>query len=77
MSVNKRWVSLDRCLSALEENKLKEYYGKSDMLFFENETCSQIYTLYQQGNSDEEILYIIKTNRNYEQKFNQNVESFG
>jgi len=77
MSVNKRWISLDRCLSALEENKLKEYYGKSDMLFFENETCNRIYTLHQQGKSDEDILNIIKTNQNYEQKFNQNVESFG
>jgi hypothetical protein len=32
MSVNKRWVKLDQCVSALKEGRLKEYYGKSEML---------------------------------------------
>jgi len=60
MSFNRRWVTLDRCVSALKEGRLKEYYGKSDMLYFENDTCSLIFNMHMQGKTDEEILNIIK-----------------
>ena len=60
MSFNKRWVTLDQCVSALKEGKLKEYYGKSDMLYFENDTCSLIFNMHMRGKTDEEILNIIK-----------------
>ena len=60
MSVNKRWVKLDQCVSALREGRLKEYYGKSDMLYFENDTCSLIFNLYVEGKTDKEILNLIK-----------------
>jgi hypothetical protein len=60
MSFNKRWVILDQCVSALKEGRLKEYYGKSDMLYFENDTCSLIFNMHMQGKTDEEILNIIK-----------------
>jgi hypothetical protein len=60
MSLNKRWVILDQCVSALKEGRLKEYYGKSDMLYFENNTCSLIFNMHMQGKTDEEILNIIK-----------------
>lgn len=60
MSVNKRWVRLDHCISALKKGKLKEYYGKSDILYFECETCSLIYNMHVEGKADEEILNIIK-----------------
>jgi hypothetical protein len=60
MSFNRRWVNLDQCISALKEGKLKQYYGKSEILLFENNTCSLIYKLYTQGKSDEEILNTIK-----------------
>jgi hypothetical protein len=59
MSFNKRWVTLDRCVSALKEGKLKQYYGKSEMLHFEDNTCSLIYNLYLEGKTDEEILKAI------------------
>jgi hypothetical protein len=71
MSINKRWVSLEQCISALKEGKLKQYYGKSEILLFEDNTCSLIYKLHIQGKSDNEILNTIK---NYEQKSNQNVK---
>ena len=60
MSVNKRWVKLDQCVSALKEGRLKEYYGKSDMLYFENDTFSLIFKLYVEGKTDKEILNLIK-----------------
>jgi hypothetical protein len=56
MSFNKRWVTLDQCVLALKEGKLKEYYGKSEMLYFGDTTCSLIYNLHLEGKTDEEIL---------------------
>jgi hypothetical protein len=70
MGFNKRWVVLDRCINALKEGKLKEYYGKSDMLVFEDDTSSLIYDLYVQGKTDEEILIIINK-KNMEEKTNE------
>lgn len=45
------------------------YYGKSDMLIFEDETSSYIYELFKQGMTDSEILEII--NKNMEEKTNE------
>ena len=70
MGFNKRWVNLEWCINALKEGKLKEYYGKSDMLVFEDDTSSLIYDLYVQGKSDEEILIIINK-KNMEEKTNE------
>jgi hypothetical protein len=69
MGFNKRLVNLDSCILALQENRLKIYYGKSDMLVFEDETSSVIYELYKQGKSDLEILQTI--NKNTEGKTNE------
>ena len=69
MGFNKRLVNLDSCILALQDNRLKIYYGKSDMLVFEDETSSMIYELYKQGNSDLEILQTI--NKNTEGKTNE------
>lgn len=60
MSFNKRWVGLDQCISALKEGKLEQYYGKSEMLLFENDTCSLIYKLHIKGKTDQEILNTLK-----------------
>jgi hypothetical protein len=71
MSFNKRWVTLDRCVSALKEGKLKEYYGNSETLVFEDTTCSLIYNLHLKGKTDEEILNQLSyKNENHESKFN-------
>jgi hypothetical protein len=60
MGLNKRLVILDHCISALKQGKLKEYYGKSEMLYFGDTTCSSIYNLHLEGKTDEEILKLIK-----------------
>jgi hypothetical protein len=70
MGFNKRWVILDRCIDALRQGKLKEYYGKSDMFYFEDEASSRIHDLYCQGKSDDEILIIINQ-LNTEEKTNE------
>ena len=69
MGFNKRYVDLDRCIKALENNNLKGYYGKSDMLIFEDDTSSLIYELFKQGKTDLEILQTI--NKNMEEKANE------
>lgn len=74
MGFNKRWVNLDSCIRALQEGKLKEYYGKSDMLVFQEDTSSLIYDLYIQGKTDEEILTIINK-QNTEEKTNEVYQS--
>lgn len=71
MGFNKRHVYLDRCIHALKEGKLKEYYGKSDMLYFEDDLSSYIHDLYVQGKSDTEILTIINKTKNTEETTNE------
>jgi len=60
MGFNKRIVKLKYCIEALEDNNLKGYYGKSDMLLFEDDISSRIYDLFCEGKTDEEILITIK-----------------
>lgn len=69
MGFNKRYVVLEYCIKALKNNNLKGYYGKSDMLIFEDDTSSKIYELFCQGKTDAEILSII--NQNMEEQTNE------
>jgi hypothetical protein len=62
MGFNKRYINSENCIQALNDNNLKGYYGKSDMLIFDNSLSSLIYELFLQGKSDKEILIIIKPN---------------
>jgi hypothetical protein len=62
MGFNKRFVVLEDCIRALENNDLKSYYGKSDILVFEDEVSSKIHQLYFEGKSESEILINIKSN---------------
>ena len=62
MGFNKRHINFERTLKALQENKLEEYYGKSDALFFEDKESLKIYNLHHEGKSDKEILEIINLN---------------
>ena len=69
MGFNKRTINLKYCINALENNNLKGYYGKSDVLFFEDDISSRIYDLFCEGKTDKEILINIKKHmekRSYE-----------
>ena len=59
MGFNKRHINFERTLKALQENKLEEYYGKSDALFFMDQKSRDIFKLYEEGKTDKEILEII------------------
>jgi len=69
MGFNRRYVDKERSIIALEKNELKNYYGKSDALIFEDSLSSKIYDLFKEGKSDSEILSIIK--QNMEEKTNE------
>jgi hypothetical protein len=73
MGFNKRFVSKEYSIKALKENSLKIYYGKSDMLIFEDDLSSKIYQLFKEGKSDMEILSLI--NQNMEEKTNEVYQS--
>lgn len=69
MGFNKRFVNSEYSIKALHNNDLKGYYGKSDMLLFDDEISSTIYELYREGKNESEILLII--NQNMEEKTNE------
>ncbi len=66
MGFNTRYVDFKTSITALENGRLKFYYGKSDALIFEDKLSSKIYDLFLEGKTDEEILSII--NKNMEDK---------
>ena len=69
MGFNKRYVNYEYSLRALQGNRLKEYYGKSDALIFTDKKSSEIFDLFEEGKTDKEILLIINQNMeetNYE-----------
>lgn len=59
MGFNKRLINYDRSLLALESDRLKEYYGKSDALFFMDQKSREIFKLHEEGKTDKEILKLI------------------
>jgi len=69
MGFNRRYVDKDTSINALKNGGLKNYYGKSDALIFEDDMSSKIYELYKSGHNSEEILIII--NQNMEEKTNE------
>jgi hypothetical protein len=73
MGFNRRYVNLEYCIKALENNNLRGYYGKSDMLIFEDDLSSKIYELFRKGKTDAEILLII--NQNMEEQTNEVYQS--
>jgi hypothetical protein len=68
MGFNKRYVNYKNTLNALNNRGLKEYYGKSDALIFEDSKSSYVYELFMGKKTEEEILLTIK---NMEEKTNE------
>jgi hypothetical protein len=59
---NKRYITEKSSLTALTNNGLKFYYGKADMMIFEDDLSEIIYDLYLSGKTEQEILNIINLN---------------
>ena len=55
MGFNKRILDKERCFGALSDKGLLWLYGKSDMLIFEDQESEDIYELFKQGKTDDEI----------------------
>lgn len=62
MGFNKRYVSSNLTVEALEKNSLKKLYGKSDALIFMDKLSSYAYELFVEGKNEQEILSIINKN---------------
>jgi len=75
MGFNQRYVDFERSYRALSEGGLRKYYGKSDGLTFEDNESVEIYELFIQGKTDEEILSIINNKKNMEEKTNEVYQS--
>jgi len=73
MGFNKRYVNSEFSIRALKNDDLKNYYGKSDVLIFEDDVSSQIYELFKKGHTNTEIINIIKSNM--EEKTNEVYQS--
>jgi hypothetical protein len=65
---NKRYITKQSSLTALNDNGLKLYYGRADMMIFEDDLSEIIYDLYLSGKTKQEILNIINLNTE-EKKF--------
>lgn len=62
MGFNKRYITKQSSLRALNCNGLKLYYGLADMMIFEDDLSEIIHDLYLSGNTEQEILNIINLN---------------
>ena len=62
MGFNKRHITKQSSLSALNCNGLKLYYGRADVMIFEDDLSEIIYDLYLSGKPEQEILNIINLN---------------
>ena len=64
MGFNKRYINLKSTIDALDNGKLKEYYGKADMFIFDDTESAEVYHLFSEGKTDKELLNFIKTKLN-------------
>jgi len=59
---NKRYITKQSSLTALNDNRLNLYYGRTDVMIFEDDLSEIIYDLYLSGKTEQEILNIINLN---------------
>ena len=62
MGFNKRYITKQSSLTALNDSRLKLYYGRADVMIFEDDLSEIIYDLYLSGKTEQEILNIINLN---------------
>jgi hypothetical protein len=60
MGFNKRYINYQNTLIALQSNKLKEYYGKSDALIFDDYISEKVYNLFIEDKTEKEIMKLIE-----------------
>jgi len=57
---NKRYIDIKSTMYALNNGKLKEYYGKADVLIFDDSQSTEVYHMFCEGKSNDEIINYIK-----------------
>lgn len=62
MGFNKRYITKQSSLTALNDNGLNHYYGRADVMIFEDDLSEIIYDLHLSGKTEQEILNIINLN---------------
>ena len=60
MGFNKRYIYYQNTLIVLQSNKLKEYYGKSDALIFDDYISEKVYNLFIEDKTEKEIMKLIR-----------------
>jgi hypothetical protein len=60
MGFNKRYINYQNTLIVLQSNKLKEYYGKSDALIFDDYISEKVYNLFIEDKTEKEIMKLIR-----------------
>ena len=66
MGFNKRYINLQSTIDALNEGKIKEYYGRADMFLFDDTESAEIHRLFCEGKTDKELLDFINAKPNEE-----------
>ena len=66
MGFNKRYINLKSTIDALNNGKLKEYYGRADMFMFDDTESAEVYHLFSEGKTDKELLDLINAKPNEE-----------
>jgi hypothetical protein len=59
MGFNKRYINYQNTIIALQSNTLKDYYGNSDALIFEDSISEKVYNLFIQNKPEKEIIKLI------------------
>jgi NCAIR mutase (PurE)-related protein len=59
---NRRYIDIKSTMNALNSNRLKEYYGKADVLMFDDHESTKVYHMFCEGKSNDEIINFIKSN---------------
>lgn len=72
MGFNKRYVNLKSTIHALNDNSLKQLYGKSDMFIFEDTFSSKVYNMFGEGKSEQQIKDFLKSESINEKNFQEN-----
>jgi len=63
MGFNKRYINYQNTITALQSNKLKDYYGKSDAFIFDDERSAKVYNLFVEGKTTDEILKLLNSEK--------------
>jgi hypothetical protein len=60
MGLNRRFINYQETLTALKSDTLSEYYGMTELFYFQDELSQYVYDLHSKGKSSRQILRWLK-----------------